>query len=657
MKKTVKKLFMMAVVTIGVMFTSVTAYADTGKTTLAVSSDTVNIGDKVTITGKAKTSGGQTAYATMTLKYDSSVLELESCTATYGGGGGTVSVSVDTFSVTFKAVGSGKTKLSLSATDGVDFNSGEELESVEGSSTSITVKNETSENSNSEASNNNAAGNSASDSNASTGSESNENTADTTKKKSADNSLKTLTISPGTLSPAFKGSTTKYSATVANDVTSIAVSATPVNANATVESVTGNTNLAVGTNQIQIVVKAENGTTATYKIDVTREAQGATVPENTNPSEETPSEEAEPEETESEESTESTEAANTTQQATFSMNENSYVTAALPPEGMTLPSTYAQTEITLPNGVTFTAFQEPVAEDGVAEFYLFYGVNAAGTGSWYRYDATEGTYQRTAGIASGEENDESDMAYLQDNYNSLLEKYKSERGFTRNAIAIMVFVGAVLVIVIINMALYIRRVRLEGEDDDFDDYEEKESSAEAVRRAYQEKKAVEKAKAAERAKDEERARAEERAKAAERARAAGRALRAKEIEEERARNAEREEELARAKAARQAEEAARAKAARQAEEAARVKAAMRMKEEEEQERASFFERKRKMSGFMNDDLDADEDELEDNSFGWKKRSRTAEEDSLEEEKMIGKKKEIKKTSSSERIEVEDFNDF
>ena len=55
-------------------------------------------------------------------------------------------------------------------------------------------------------------------------------------------------------------------------MTSIAVSATPVNEKATIESVTGNTNLAVGANVVQIVVKAENGTTATYKITVTRQA-------------------------------------------------------------------------------------------------------------------------------------------------------------------------------------------------------------------------------------------------------------------------------------------------------------------------------------------------------------------------------------------------
>ncbi len=565
---------MMAVLAAGILAANVTAYADTGKTTLAVSSDTINIGDKVTVTGKAKTSGGDTAYATMTLSYDASVLELVSCSTTYGGGGGTVSVSVDTFTVTFKAIAAGKAKFSLSATDGVNFSSGEELDSVEGSGTSITVKNEASDSSN------NSSGSNTSNNNTSTGNNSDAGSEDTDKKKSADNSLKTLTISPGTLSPAFKGSTTKYTATVANDVTSIAVSATPVNANATVESVTGNTNLSVGTNQIQIVVKAENGTTATYKIDVTREAEGAAAVV-----EPTTSEEPESEETESTE-TESTEE-ETTVQPTFFMNENSYVTAGLPPEGMTLPSDYTQTELTLADGTVITAFAESVEDGESVEFYIFYGVNAAGTGNWYRYDSVEGTYQRADITSSDEDEDASDMEYLQNSYNTLLEKYKKEKSFIRNAIAVMVIVGAILIIVIVNMVLYIRRVRLE-EEDDFDEYEEKESSAEAVRRAYREQKAAERAKA------------EERAKAAERARKAGNTLRAREMERE-----------------------------------------------------SFFERK--MSGFNNDDLDYEEDDFEEKSFGWKKRSSS--EDDFFEEKPIEKKKEVKKNTSSERVEVEDFNDF
>ena len=58
-------------------------------------------------------------------------------------------------------------------------------------------------------------------------------------------------------------------------MTSIAVSATPANEKAVVESVSGNENLKEGVNQIKIVVKAENGVTATYTIKVTKQSGGA----------------------------------------------------------------------------------------------------------------------------------------------------------------------------------------------------------------------------------------------------------------------------------------------------------------------------------------------------------------------------------------------
>ncbi len=218
---------------------------------------------------------GDSAYANMVLTYDAGILEFVSCNATYGGGGGSISVASDSFSVTLKAISAGKASISLSATDGVIYGTEEELDSMAGSSTSVTVKNEAA---GSNTGNNSSAGNNGSSgSNGNAGNGSNTNTA----ALSADNSLKALTISPGTLSPAFKGSTTKYTAAVDNSVTSIAVSATPVNEKATVESVTGNTNLAVGANVVKIVVKAENGTTATYKITVTRQAAGTTGSETT----------------------------------------------------------------------------------------------------------------------------------------------------------------------------------------------------------------------------------------------------------------------------------------------------------------------------------------------------------------------------------------
>ena len=54
---------------------------------------------------------------------------------------------------------------------------------------------------------------------------------------SADNSLEVLSLSAGTLSPDFTGKTVQYTATVPNDVTSVTVTATPVNEFATVQSI------------------------------------------------------------------------------------------------------------------------------------------------------------------------------------------------------------------------------------------------------------------------------------------------------------------------------------------------------------------------------------------------------------------------------------
>lgn len=275
MKKKLGVIITLLTLCICLMTPQMHAKAASGKTTIAVSAGSLNIGQTVTVTAKALSASGDSAYANMVLTYDAGILEFVSCNATYGGGGGSISVASDSFSVTLKAISAGKASISLSATDGVIYGTEEELDSMAGSSTSVTVKNEAA---GSNTGNNSSAGNNGSSgSNGNAGNGSNTNTA----ALSADNSLKALTISPGTLSPAFKGSTTKYTAAVDNSVTSIAVSATPVNEKATVESVTGNTNLAVGANVVKIVVKAENGTTATYKITVTRQAAGTTGSETT----------------------------------------------------------------------------------------------------------------------------------------------------------------------------------------------------------------------------------------------------------------------------------------------------------------------------------------------------------------------------------------
>lgn len=91
-----------------------------------------------------------------------------------------------------------------------------------------------------------------------------------TRLKSADSSLKSLTIDHGTLSPAFNQNTRTYSATVDADITEINVNAIPNSLYGSIKSITGNTNLDFGSNQIEIIVEAEDKTTSSYIINITR---------------------------------------------------------------------------------------------------------------------------------------------------------------------------------------------------------------------------------------------------------------------------------------------------------------------------------------------------------------------------------------------------
>lgn len=278
MKKKIGLFFMMLMLCLCLMGTDNTVYAASGSTSVSVSAGTVDIGGTVTVSVKASGPSGEKTVSTMTVSYDSSILQFVSCSATYGGGGSSVTATSDSFTVTLKAVAAGTSSISVSGSDGVVFDTNEELESMSGSGASVTVNNaavappDNGGSSGGGGSNEGASNGGSTNGGAGTGGGSGDGSQSAS--LSADNSLKALTISPGTLSPQFSGKTTKYSAAVANDVTNIAVSATPVHEKAVVESVSGNNNLSVGNNTVKIVVKAENGVTATYTINVTRQGAG-----------------------------------------------------------------------------------------------------------------------------------------------------------------------------------------------------------------------------------------------------------------------------------------------------------------------------------------------------------------------------------------------
>lgn len=216
---------------------------------IALSDTTVKIGDTITVSVTVPAG----VSATVNLTYPTDLLTYSSASDTASANAGTVSMTIGSYgssnkrsvgTVTFQAKSSGKATFSASAP--IAGNQEGDRVSVTGASASVNVKNETGDD-------------------AENGDNAN---------KSSDNSLFSLTLSAGKLSPAFKYNITNYTAEVENNVTSVVVSAKANNKNATVESVKGGEKLVVGSNKIQIVVKAENGVTATYVVNVTRKAAG-----------------------------------------------------------------------------------------------------------------------------------------------------------------------------------------------------------------------------------------------------------------------------------------------------------------------------------------------------------------------------------------------
>lgn len=87
--------------------------------------------------------------------------------------------------------------------------------------------------------------------------------------ESNEKDLKSLTVDTYKLSPEFSKDVTEYSLTVGGDVDSVKVNAEASDSKAKVE-ITGNDNLLMGENTIEIKVTAEDGTVKTYKINVTK---------------------------------------------------------------------------------------------------------------------------------------------------------------------------------------------------------------------------------------------------------------------------------------------------------------------------------------------------------------------------------------------------
>lgn len=210
------------------------AYAAQGRLSIALSDTEIAVGDEVTVTLSAVGPGGGAASADMAFTYSSGIFSFVSCNAdNYSGGeGGSVSFYGSRVKVVLRAVAEGRGSFQVTGSDGVDRGNGNALDGMEAAGVAVYTG---------------AAG------------------------KSGDNSLASLSLSVGELTPEFSYLDTEYTATVPNEVTEVQVQAAASHGKAQIASIEGNTGLQVGENVIRVTVKAENGEEAVYAIKLTRE--------------------------------------------------------------------------------------------------------------------------------------------------------------------------------------------------------------------------------------------------------------------------------------------------------------------------------------------------------------------------------------------------
>ena len=352
---------------------------------------------------------------------------------------------------------------------------------------------------------------------------------------STDNTLSSLEISPGVLSPAFSSNVTTYTTSVGSDCDRLTVSAAPNDSKATVK-VSG-TRMDPGLNTTTITVTAENGSKKVYTIKTTK-SDNVITPEQAS---------KEAEETDGTNQGGTTDGDNNSiiQEPAVSIDGNEYKVISSFDEHP-LPSGYVQSETDY-NGIkiavgmgtntrvmlaylestdgtgesgfyvydsvkkTFSKYIEvyqpelsycilPIDEssmelpdgyeagrininnrevdvllDKTGNYALFYGVSS--TAGWFRYNINDGTIQGYAGYNSS---DEPALIHVQDKEASakgVVNVLKGTSNIILALLVVLVLVVAVLVVAVIVLShkLSVSKkafVKAMDEYDDSDEYDE-----------------------------------------------------------------------------------------------------------------------------------------------------------------------------------------
>lgn len=407
-------------------------------------------------------------------------------------------------SFSFTAKGAGSCTIKAYCTVVGDAEGNDAGGTITGASTNVTVTSASSNND----SNSNKDNKDNSGSNTGNDSDANKDNENKEEKKSSNASLGSLVISAGTLSPEFSAATKDYTATVDYSCSSLAVTANPADSKASVTSVTGNDSLEVGENTVSVVVTAEDGSTSTYNIVVTRRAEDD--PENADKQDNWKKfningtewtmvndipEDVVPEgfehsktviegleyntlhgtfgditlvylQSESGNGLFVYDAAQNAAYEYVRINSESHFIVVLLPKVDDVPEGYNEVSLSIEGKGVATAYQTKAEkkDDKTKDFYLVYAMNDNGESGWYTYDSVDGTYMRTelsTPTVAQEEND----AVKSELVPGIANKY--------------LVLAAILILVIIILALLLLVVVVKNkkrtandEDDEEDDTKE-----------------------------------------------------------------------------------------------------------------------------------------------------------------------------------------
>lgn len=380
---------------------------------ISFSDPSTKVGEEVSVTMKFTSTGGEELGNTdVMLAYDATMLEFINETENASGGAGAIRVwsgpgtAEVVTTLRFKALQAGTATITVTSWEGYDNESQVLTMEREGSS-KITIEGlETSSN---------------------------------------DATLKSLQISPGTLSPAFTPTTENYSATVGLDTERLTISALANNDKATV-TVEGGDALVEGENQVVCNVRAEDGATVkSYAITVNKLEGGDSI----GAGEDGSGELTEPAELE------------TLAELNVSAKKIQFLAW---PDNLEIPAGLKERSIAIGD----TRLQGwTLGEEEAPDYCIFYGRLDEGEPGFYRYDKVERTVQKynQNEAAQGALTEEQYQAIS--DYNDLLDDF-------RFRLYIIIGLGALAGVLAVALVVVLVVNGKKSEDDPDENEEEEE---------------------------------------------------------------------------------------------------------------------------------------------------------------------------------------